>query len=211
MSAKHNSQRFRRFIAAFTQLAERASNDEKRIHDEGKALLAGIVRNDDWLPESCAQPHPEFYQQYLLHCDPLERFSVVSFVWGPGQKTPVHNHTVWGILGVMRGAELCNRFDVPAVNNAGKLGLPMRMHPQERLNLGEIDIVSPSVGDIHRVKNAHTDQVSISIHVYGANIGAVKRHVFDAATGARKDFVSGYSNSTVPNFWDRSLEVRATL
>ena len=202
-----NPQRFRHFIHAFTRLVESAGADEKRIHAEGKVLLSDIVRNDDWLPDACAQPHPQYYQQYLLHCDPLERFSVVSFVWGPGQKTPVHNHTVWGILGVMRGAELCNRFDVPDASKPE----PMRIHPREKLNLHEIDVVSPAVGDIHRVENAYADRVSISIHVYGANIGAVKRHVFDPDPGARKDFVSGYSNTAVPNFWDRSAEVRATL
>ena len=45
--------------------------------------------------------------------------------------------------------------------------------------------------------------------MYGANIGAVKRHVFDAATGAAKTFVSGYSRATLPNFWDRSGETTA--
>src|SRR5688572_960312 len=108
-----NNNRFRNFIAGFTRLIEHAGCDEQRIHAEGEKLLADIVRNDDWLPDAYAQPHPQYYQQYLLYCDPLERFSVVSFVWGPGQKTPVHNHTVWGLLGVMRGAELSKRYDVP--------------------------------------------------------------------------------------------------
>ena len=48
----------------------------------------------------------------LLHCDPMERFSVVSFVWAPGQKTPVHDHTVWGMVGVMRGVEFCEEFSL---------------------------------------------------------------------------------------------------
>jgi len=61
------------------------------------------------------------------------------------------------------------------------------------------------------VANAFDDRVSISIHVYGANIGAVKRHVFDAATGVDKPFVSGYSSAQMPNFWDRSAEVRASM
>jgi predicted metal-dependent enzyme (double-stranded beta helix superfamily) len=65
------------------------------------------------------------------------------------------------------------------------------------------------VGDIHTVANALADRPSVSIHVYGANIGAVRRHVFDAETGAAKDFVSGYSAATVPNLWDRSAAVRA--
>ncbi|MGH8601145.1 MAG: cysteine dioxygenase, partial [Burkholderiales bacterium] len=74
-----------------------------------------------------------------------------------------------------------------------------------------VDRLSPAAGDIHDVANAFNDRVSISIHVYGANIGAVKRHVYDAPTGAGKPFVSGYSSALMPNFWDRSAEVRATL
>jgi predicted metal-dependent enzyme (double-stranded beta helix superfamily) len=50
------------------------------------------------------------------------------------------------------------------------------------------------------------DQTAVSIHVYGANIGAVRRHTFDSATGKPKEFVSGYHNKTVPNLWDRSRE-----
>ena len=59
--------------------------------------------------------------------------------------------------------------------------------------------------------NAFDDRVSISIHVYGANIGAVARHVFDPVSGAARPFVSGYSSTPVPNLWDRSSEVRARL
>jgi predicted metal-dependent enzyme (double-stranded beta helix superfamily) len=61
------------------------------------------------------------------------------------------------------------------------------------------------------VANAYADETSISIHVYGANIGAVKRHVFDIQTGQAKDFVSGYSNANLPNLWDRSEEIRQSL
>jgi predicted metal-dependent enzyme (double-stranded beta helix superfamily) len=202
-----NSGRFRSFLGRFTKLAERvgASPDEARLRAEGGALLTGLIEHDDWLPPACAEPHPQYYQQYLLHCDPLERFSVVSFVWGPGQQTPVHDHCVWGLLGVLRGAEVGNRYDEPVS------GRPMHMHLPQRLARGDIDFVSPAAGDIHRVENAYADQVSISIHVYGANIGAVKRHVYDAANGTRKDFVSGYSNAAIPNVWDRSVDVRATL
>ena len=89
--------------------------------------------------------------------------------------------------------------------------MPMAASETARLLPGEVDRVSPTVGDIHEVANAFDDRVSISIHVYGANIGAVRRHVYDAATGAAKDFVSGYSIATVPNLWDRSAAVRASI
>ncbi len=200
-----NTARFRHFVAEFTRLAGKNGKDEKIMLDTGGKLLGELIKHDDWLPDEYAQPHPQFYQQYLLYCDPLERFSVVSFVWGPGQKTPVHDHMVWGMVGMMRGAESCRRFE------HGVAGKAMTVSETARLLPGEVDKVSPTVGDIHEVANAFDDRVSISIHVYGANIGAVKRHVFDAATGVDKPFVSGYSSAQMPNFWDRSAEVRASM
>lgn len=196
-----NTSRFRHFIAAMTRLVERSGHDEKIMHEEGGRLLGELIRHDDWLPDECAQPHPQFYQQYLLHCDPLERFSVVSFVWGPGQKTPVHNHTVWGLVGMMRGAEEARRY-----SQTGP-GKPMAAGDTERLLPGQVDRVSPTVGDIHEVSNALADRPSISIHVYGANIGAVQRHRLDDE-GTMRGFVSGYDSTVVPNLWDRSAAAR---
>ena len=193
-----NLTRLREFIADFTRLVDNLGDDEPSLLAAGGELLGRLIAHDDWLEEAYAKPHPQFYQQYLLHCDPLERFSVVSFVWGPGQKTPVHDHTVWGLVGVLRGAELSRRFDLSP--NGG----PLIAHAEERLEKGAVDAVSPSIGDVHAIANAVPDAVSISIHVYGGNIGAVHRSVFDPATGARKPFVSGYANAAVPNLWDRS-------
>lgn len=186
--------RLRDFVVGMTRLVERHGADEARMLDEGEALLRGLVAHDDWLPETCAAPSPDSYRQYLLYCDPLERFSVVSFVWMPGHRTPIHDHTVWGLVGVMRGAELCEEFS-PAIK---------KMNTHE-VKPGEVDRVSPRIGDIHVVSNAGPE-TAVSIHVYGANIGAVRRHRFDPATGAASEFISGYHNAAVPNLWDRSRE-----
>jgi predicted metal-dependent enzyme (double-stranded beta helix superfamily) len=189
-----NPARLRSFIRDMTRLADRHADDEQRMLDEGEKLLRALIAEDDWLPEEFARPSPEGYRQYLLHCDPLERFSVVSFVWMPGQKTPIHDHTVWGLVGVMRGEETCEEYSRD-VKPAGR-------HPVRR---GQVDRVSPRIGDIHVVSNDGGD-VAVSIHVYGANIGAVRRHTFDPGSGARRDFVSGYANASIPNLWDRSRE-----
>jgi predicted metal-dependent enzyme (double-stranded beta helix superfamily) len=190
------------FVGALGTLVDTTS-DEELILTEGGRLLAGLIARDDWLPDAYAQAHPARYQQYLLHCDSRERFSVVSFVWGPGQATPVHDHTVWGLVGVLRGAELSQRFERRADAFAA-------VGPVHRLERGEVEAVSPTVGDVHQVTNAFDDRVSISIHVYGANIGAVERATYDAA-GRPKRFVSGYANTTLPNLWDRSKPVLAEV
>lgn len=192
----------REFVAATTRVVDQDLPEAQTLAAV-RPLLAALVARDDWLPDELAQPHPEFYRQYLLHADPLERFSVVSFVWGPGQKTPVHDHTVWGLIGMLRGEEIAQAYARDAAD-----GRWTPQGPPQRLRPGDVEAVSPTLGDVHQVSNAFDDRTSISIHVYGANIGAVHRWVYpqDAAAGARKPFVSGYSNAWVPNLWDRSKE-----
>ncbi len=202
--ATGNLDRLRNFVQQITRLTNVAGDDEARMIAEGRAMLAELVSEDDWLPDDFAKPHAEHFQQYLLYCDPLERFSVVSFVWGPGQKTPIHDHTIWGLVGQLRGAERETTFD------RGADGL-LTPSGEGVLRPGEVSAVSPTLGDIHVVANDMPDQPSVSIHVYGANIGAVARHTFAPDTGAVKDFVSGYSSPVVPNLWDRSDAVRASL
>ena len=179
-----------RFIEQMNSLVE-STTEESVLLERGGEYLADLISEDNWLPESCTVPHPEFYQQFLLYRDPQERFSVVSFVWGPGQKTPVHDHTVWGLIGMLRGGEIETSYEL----KNGKLVAG----EQHTLRPGNVGKVSPTIGDVHQVANAHEDQVSISIHVYGADIGKVKRHVF-TETGETKDFISGYTNTELPDF-----------
>jgi predicted metal-dependent enzyme (double-stranded beta helix superfamily) len=190
----------RDFVVAMTNLVS-TTTDEQPLLAQARQHLSALLANDTWLPDDCAVAKPDTYAQYLLHCDPLQRFSVVSFVWGPGHATPVHDHTVWGLVGQLRGAERCEEYDF-SHGRAVANGNCHTMQP------GQIDAVSPTIGDWHRVSNARPDGPSISIHVYGANIGAVRRHRLDEQ-GRVIDFVSGYSNTTLPNLWDRSAAVRA--
>lgn len=165
--------------------------------DAARAPLAALVAHDDWLPDAYTGSDPERYQQFLLYRDPHARFSVVSFVWGPGQATPVHDHTVWGLIGMLRGAEYSQPYAIDAAGRLAPAGDAIRLEP------GQVEAVGPAVGDIHRVRNAYDDRVSISVHVYGADIGEVERWVY-RDDGSRKRFVSGYTApkaaAVVPSF-----------
>lgn len=188
--------RLRHFVVALAELLA-ATDDEAVILSTGGALLADLVAHDDWLPDQFAQPDPARYQQYLLHCDSRERFSVVAFVWGPGQGTPIHDHRVWGLIGMLRGREASERYARQSDGSLTGLGAGDDLHP------GQVEAVSPRIGDIHRVWNVLPDAPSISIHVYGGNIGAVERATYQL-DGTPKRFVSGYASAVVPNLWDRS-------
>lgn len=189
--------RLRNFLRDLAQLVA-DERDEVAILSGGSSLLKDLIATDDWLDAAFAKPHPDRYQQYLLHADPRDRFSVVSFVWGPNQFTPIHDHTVWGLIGVLRGAERSQHY---TRRESGELVAGKVSH----LGQGDVEAVSPRIGDIHQVFNALADSASISIHVYGANIGAVRRSIY-GGDGTRREFISGYSNAYLPNIWDLSKE-----
>jgi predicted metal-dependent enzyme (double-stranded beta helix superfamily) len=153
---------------------------KRLFFSKGKQLLENLIQSDDWLSEEFYKPHPQYYQQYLLYADPLDRFSVVSFVWGPGQKTPLHNYTVWGMIGQLRGQE----------RSADYYRQPDGSYQADKSFIcepGQVATVSPNTHDIH---------------VYGGNIGRIERAVFDPTTGSEKLFILGFANSVTPNLWN---------
>ncbi len=145
--------------------------------------LATLVAADDWLPPAYAVPGAR-YRQYLLWRCPAGRASVVSFVWDTGQGTPVHDHGVWGLVGILRGMEGEQRYRLGP-------GGPEALGPEARMTPGRVGLLVPGE-DLHRVRNLATG-VSVSIHVYGADIGTLVRGRYDGQ-GRRTGFVSSYAN-----------------
>lgn len=186
MDADNLHPALRTFVHDVSQILLTETSEELFLPRVGE-LMRVLVSHDNWLEPACARSHPSFYQQYLLYADPDDRLSVVSFVWGPGQSTPIHDHTVWGVIGMLRGSEYAQQYDVGVVGRPNPIGQVLRLMP------GDVEYVSPRLGDVHQVRNAYSDRVSISIHAYGGNIGKIKRHIFAADTGSVKDFISGYA------------------
>jgi len=184
---------FRDFVVGLNALVDGGAQ-EADILGDGARLLAELVRTRAWLPVEFRAVGSDAYRQYLLYRDPAGRFSVVCFVWAPGQGTPIHDHGVWGLVGVLEGAELSQHYSL------GQAGL-FEIGDCERLEAGEVAMVSPAIGDIHRVTNALPDMSSISIHVYGADIGRHPRRTY-APDGTSRSFVSGYANAHLSPPWN---------
>ena len=184
----------REFVVTVTDLLADKPTEQELLPDVKKALST-LIAEENWLPDAYATPCTEHYCQNLLHCDPLERFSVVSFVWGPGQETPIHDHRTWGVIGMYSGSERETPYNYDFTTGDLTPCKPTDLKP------GMIGVVSPRLGDIHHVRNASADEPAISIHVYGGNVGMIKRRVYDPETGKPSDFISGYTRDDVPNLW----------
>ncbi len=178
---------FSTFLNAMDSIVA-TSRPESDTMDAVSDAMQLLLQDGSWLPETYKTANPERYQQLALYVDPQSRYSVVSFVWGPGQATPIHNHTVWGLVGVMDGEERCEEVSFAPD------GTSATTHAHA-LRVGEIDRVSPTIGDVHRVSNPSTFSQALSLHVYGGDIGRIRRSVFDQS-GNASPFISGYSNES---------------
>jgi predicted metal-dependent enzyme (double-stranded beta helix superfamily) len=182
-----SSNPFTRFVRTLESIVSAGTGSEQELLNDVNHAMRALVASDGWLSERFERSDPVNYRQYLLHADSADRFSVVSFVWGPGQQTPIHDHCTWGVVGMLRGSETSVAY---TQSESG-----MVKGQEHTLQPGDVITLSPLTGDIHLVRNAYADRVSISIHAYGANIGKQARHVFDKGSGERKTFVSGYSDA----------------
>jgi predicted metal-dependent enzyme (double-stranded beta helix superfamily) len=160
----------------------------RRLADRLSALLSSGYR----LPPEFTRPSADHHVTYPLHIDPEDRWSMVSVVWGVGQRTPVHSHETWGVAGVYAGAERETQYVKPA---ACAPAAPLEAAGEALYTPGQVTVCCTSDDDVHSVEAVGTEP-TVGIHVYGGNIGTLRRRSYDPATGEAQWFVSGWQQPT---------------
>jgi predicted metal-dependent enzyme (double-stranded beta helix superfamily) len=152
-------------FAAFVRDAEATIDDPEAIATRLQLLLA----QRGWLAPRHQAPGTDSYRQHLLHVSPCRRLSVVALVWRPGQTTPIHDHVSWCVVGVYRGLERETRYRL--VDGALERTGAIEAGP------GHVEALIPPAENIHSVQ-AGGDGLTISIHVYGADIERLGSSVY---------------------------------
>jgi len=136
------------------------------------------------------------YASYLLYLSPEEDLSIVLDIFMTGQAAVVHNHCCWGLFACLEGAERETLYDVPA-----DLSGPPVMRESRVNAIHEVRLADPASNAFHQVECAGAE-VSTSLHIYGADIGRIRRQCWDAEQGAYRAFTGGYSNAVMglPNY-----------
>ncbi len=167
-------------VVAKTIIAQ--TRDKRAIPVELKPYLEQLLRHRNWLDEASRQPNPDTFAVYTLHQEPDDSLLIMSAVFLPGQGTPVHDHAVWGMYGVLENATEDTRYE--RIDDQRRPGFArLRMVEQRMVQQGEVMISYPPDQDIHRVVN-RTEKPTVEIHVYGADLAKLRRHVYDLETGA---------------------------
>jgi predicted metal-dependent enzyme (double-stranded beta helix superfamily) len=176
-------------------LLVRSTDDQHEITawvaERLSALLAGGYR----LPPELTRSSSERHVTYPIFIAPDYSWSMASVVWEVGQRTPVHSHETWGVAGIYAGVEHELRYLKPTASTASG---PLTPAGESRWTPGQVTVCCTTDDDVHAVA-AVGSEPTVGIHVYGGNIGTIRRRSYDPATGDARWFVSG---------WDSPQDVR---
>jgi len=117
---------------------------------------------------------------YIAHSYKSEdpSYSLQVFVWPPGTKTKVHDHSSWGVYCCAVGSVLEERYE--RLDDGSRLD-HARLKKLWQLSWSREDGASsvlPNDGGIHRVGNPG-DRVAISVPLYGPRLGEVDGRDYD--------------------------------
>src|SRR5688500_2900707 len=74
--------------------------------------LQGHLGDTTLLAPEHRRSSPDGYRANVVHVAPDGSFSLVALVWRPGQRTAVHSHRSWCVVGVHEGVEEERSFTV---------------------------------------------------------------------------------------------------
>jgi predicted metal-dependent enzyme (double-stranded beta helix superfamily) len=150
--------------------------------------LPGLLRNQSLFVKllrniKTGSPYPDLRQaqmiddEILLYLNPRRLFSLRMFLYGPGDFTPIHDHSAWGVSGAVVGELGVIRYvrqDDGSVEGHAQLrqAAPVYLQP------GDIELTRPLNEGIHRTGNP-LDGTTIMVSVYGSPVRRLYINRFD--------------------------------
>jgi predicted metal-dependent enzyme (double-stranded beta helix superfamily) len=129
------------------------------------ALCRLIVDPEVRLPDCVHDPIVDHYARRELYRSARHGYSVVAMTWGPGQGTPVHDHSgLWCVEGVWGG-----QLEITQYELLERDGERFRFRAAGGMQAGPGSagsLIPPH--EYHSIRNASPDAIAISLHIYKA-------------------------------------------
>jgi 3-mercaptopropionate dioxygenase len=143
-----------------------ATGDQHAITSALRNTLCALIRDHDvHLPDCVHDPIIDHYARRELYRSPRHGYSVVAMTWGPGQGTPVHDHSgLWCVEGVWDGELEITQYEL-----LERDGERFRFRAAGGMQAGPGSagsLIPPH--EYHSIRNASPDAVAVSLHIYKA-------------------------------------------
>jgi predicted metal-dependent enzyme (double-stranded beta helix superfamily) len=163
------------------------AKDEREILSRARPLASrAALAKDSWLkPHMYEADRQQGFGVHLLHEEPDHALAIFAVSWLPGRGTPPHDHGTWALVASVDGPEMNTFFE--RVDDRSRPGhAELKKIGGKVFGVGEV-VAMPS-GVIHIVWN-ETDEVTLSLHIYGKHINFTGRSQFDPERQTETPFV----------------------
>ncbi len=129
---------------------------------------------------------PDQYTRNPIFAGEDDALSLYALVWAPGQRTPIHDHGTWGVVGVLEGVleeQSFVRVDEGAATHPDE-GIELTPGGYVLLPPGAVVTFLPDPDHIHETGVPANCGPTLSLHLYGRFLNAF--HVYDKAAGTRR-------------------------
>ena len=155
-----------RFISA-VDAAIREGDEHAVTAQLRNALCALICDPAVRLPSCVRDPIVDHYARRELYRSPEHGYSIIAMTWGPGQGTPVHDHSgLWCVEGVWDGELEITQYEL--LEDDGER-CRFRTAGGMQAGPGSAGSLIPP-HEYHSIANASADRIAVSVHVYQAPI-----------------------------------------
>lgn len=140
------------------------SGDEHAITAALRGTLCALIRDRDVrLPDCVHDPIHDHYARRELYRSDAHGYSVVAMTWGPGQGTPVHDHSgLWCVEGVWDG-----ELEIVQYELLERDGDRFRFRAAGGMQAGPGSagsLIPPH--EYHTITNSSANRIAISLHIY---------------------------------------------
>jgi predicted metal-dependent enzyme (double-stranded beta helix superfamily) len=174
-----------KFVAAID--AAVAAGDQHAVTAAVRNALCRLIKDRDvQLPACVHEPIVDHYARRELYRSPVHGYSVVAMTWGPGQGTPLHDHSgLWCVEGVWDG-----ELEIVQYELLERDGGRYRFRAAGGIHAGPGSagsLIPPH--EYHTIRNASTDAVAISLHIYKAEMACCAKFAPERAGAGDEWFV----------------------
>lgn len=133
-----------------------------------KGELCRLIRSGQIeLPPELIRQVEGHYARRLVHRDEQRGYSIVVMTWGPGQRTPIHDHSgMWCVEGVWGGSIDVQQYEL---TQSGDDGFRFEPRNSYEAGVGSAGCLIPPY-EYHSISNPSENTTAVSLHIYGGEM-----------------------------------------